>query len=137
MKLVSACLAGEKCRWNGEAKPCPKIIQMVKEGIAVPICPELLVGFSTPRQPAEQIGEKVFTKDGQDVTEQFQKGAAAALEIAKSLKCDEAILKSKSPSCGCGKIYDGTFSGNLIDGDGVMTKLFKKNNIKVITEEET
>lgn len=136
MKIVSACLAGVKCRWNGEAKPCQKIIEMVREGKAIPICPEQLGGFSTPRLPAEQRGDRVFTNDGQDVTEQFERGAQAALAIAQLVNCEEAILRTKSPSCGCGKIYDGTFSGKLTDGDGVVTKLFKENAIKVITEED-
>jgi len=136
MKLVSACLAGKKCRWNGESRPCQKVIDLVKQGKAIPVCPEQLGGLITPRLPAEQNGNKVFTKEGEDVTLQFNKGAEEVLKIAKSINCCEAILKSKSPSCGSGKIYDGTFSGKLIKGDGVTAKLLKKNNIKVLTEEE-
>jgi len=136
MKVVSACLAGIKCRWDGDAKPCQKVIELVKQGEAIPICPEQLGGLSTPRMSAEQKGNKVFTKNGQDVTAEFVMGAKESLKIAKSVKCTEAILKSKSPSCGSGKVYDGTFSGNLIDGDGVTAKLFKKNKIKVLTEDE-
>lgn len=136
MKIVSACLAGIKCRWDGEAKPCQKVIELVEQGKAIPVCPEQLGGLTTPRIPAEQKDGKVFRKDGMDVTYQFKIGAEEALKIAKHTNCDEAILKSKSPSCGSGKIYDGTFSGKLIDGDGVFTKILKKNNIKVITEDE-
>ena len=136
MKIVSACLAGIKCKRDGEAKPCKKVIELVKQGKAIPICPEQLGGLTTPRSPAEQKNNKVFTKDGEDVTAQFEKGANAVLQIAKSFNCKEAILKSKSPSCGSGKIYDGTFSGKLIDGDGITTKLLKKNNIKTFTEGE-
>jgi uncharacterized protein YbbK (DUF523 family) len=136
MKIVSACLTGVKCRWNGEARPCQKVIDLVKQDEAVALCPELLGGLNIPRSPAEQREGKVFTKEGKDVTQQCEKGAKEALEIAKMVNCNEAILKSKSPSCGCGKIYDGTFSGKLIDGDGIFTKLLKKNNIKVSTEEE-
>jgi len=136
MKIVSACLAGIKCRWDGEARPCQKVIELVKQGKAIPVCPEQLGGLTTPRTPAEQKNNKVFTKDGKDVTAQFERGAEEALKIAKLVNCDEAILKAKSPSCGSGKVYDGTFSGKLIDGDGVFAKILKKNNIKVFTENE-
>jgi len=136
MKIVSACLVGIKCRWDGKAKPCQKVIDLVKQGKAIFVCPEQLGGLTTPRIPAEQKNNKVFTKEGKDVTVQFKKGAEEALKIAKLENCNEAILKSKSPSCGSGKIYDGTFSGKLIDGDGVFAKLLKKNGIKVISEED-
>jgi len=136
MKIVSACLAGIKCRWDGEAKPCQKIIELVEQCEAIPICPAQLGGLTVPRTPAEKKGDKVFTKDEKDVTAQFQKGAEEVLRIAKLANCREAILKSKSPSCGSGKIFDGTFSGKLVNGDGVTAELLKKNNIKVITEEE-
>jgi len=136
MKIVSACLAGIKCKWDGKSKSCQKVIELVRQGKAIPVCPEQLGGLTTPRAPAEQTGNKVFTKDGEDVTVQFEKGAKEALKIAKLANCNEVILKSKSPSCGSGKIYDGTFSGKLIDGDGVFVKILKKNNIKVLTEDE-
>jgi len=136
MKIVSACLAGVKCRWNGEARPCQKVIELVEQNEAVPVCPELLGGLTIPRIPAEQKNDKVFTKDGKDVTDQFEKGAEEGLKIAKLINCNEAIVKSKSPSCGSGQIYDGTFSGKLVYGDWVFTKLLKKNNIKVFTEDE-
>jgi len=136
MIIVSACLAGINCRWDGEARPNPKIIEMIKAGKAIPVCPEQLGGLPTPRTPSEQKGDKVFAKDGNDVTVQFRKGAEEILKIAKMINCNQAIFKSKSPSCGCGKIYDGSFFGKLIDGDGVTAKLLKENNIKVITEEE-
>ncbi len=136
MKIVSACLAGINCRWDGKNSSCSKVIELVKNGEAIPVCPEQLGELSTPRTPAEQIGDKVITKYGKDVTSNFKKGAEEALKIAKQHKCKEAILKSKSPSCGCGQVYDGTFSGKLISGDGEFTKLLKKNNIRVITENE-
>jgi len=136
MIIVSACLAGINCRWDGEARPNPKILEMIKAGKAIPVCPEQLGGLPTPRTPSEQKGDKVFAKDGNDVTVQFRKGAEEILKIAKMINCNQAIFKSKSPSCGCGKIYDGSFFGKLIDGDGVTAKLLKENNIKVITEEE-
>jgi len=136
MKIVSACLAGIKCRWDREARPCQKVVELVKQGKAIPICPEQLGGLTTPRTPAEQKDNKVFTKTGEDVTTQFERGAEEALKIALLANCDEAIIKSKSPSCGSGKIYDGTFSGKLIDGDGVFAKILKKNNIKVFSEKD-
>jgi len=136
MKLVSSCLAWVKCRWDGKARPCQKVIELIKQNEAIPVCPELLGGLAIPRMSAEQRDGKVFTKDGKDVTGQYERGAEEALKIAKLTNCNEAILKSKSPSCGSGKIYDGTFSGNLVYWDGVFTKLLEKNNIKVSTEEE-
>ncbi|MBU2589614.1 MAG: DUF523 domain-containing protein [Nanoarchaeota archaeon] len=136
MKIVSACLAGIKCRWDGKARPCLKVIELVKQGKAIPVCPEQLGGLTTPRTPAEQKNDKIFTKDGKDVTAQFERGAEEALKIAKLANCNEAIVKSKSSSCGSGKVYDGTFSGKLINGDGVFAKILKKNNIKLFTENE-
>jgi uncharacterized protein YbbK (DUF523 family) len=133
MKIVSACLAGLKCRWDGEARLCEKVVELVKQGKAVPVCPEQLGGLTTPRDPAEQRGDRVFTKTGEDVTSNFERGAEEALKVAKLSGCDEAILKSKSPSCGSGKVYDGTFSGKLVEGDGVFAKLLKKNGIKVVS----
>jgi uncharacterized protein YbbK (DUF523 family) len=136
MKVVSACLAGFKCRWDGTAYPCQKVIKLVEQGKAIPVCPEQLGGFPTPRIPAEQKGNKVFNKDGKDLTKAFLKGAQEALKVAKLNNCEEAILKSKSPSCGSGRVYDGTFSGKLINSDGVLAGLLKKNGVKVFTEEE-
>ncbi len=136
MKIVSACLAGTECRYNGGAVPCQTVMELVKQGKAIPVCPEQLGGLPTPRTPSEQVGNKILTKDGEDVTEQFEKGAEEALKIAKLANCKEAILKAKSPSYGHGQIYDGTFTGGLVSGDGVFAKLLKKNNIKVLTEDQ-
>ncbi|MBC8495139.1 DUF523 domain-containing protein [archaeon] len=136
MIIVSACLAGIECKWNGKAAPCEQIIELVKAKEAIPVCPEQLGGLSTPRPPCEQKGAKVFSKDGKDFTLEFEKGADEALKIAKQFSCKKAILKHKSPSCGCGKVYNGTFSDKLIEGDGVTAKLFKENGIQVITEND-
>jgi len=136
MKIVSACLAGIKCNYKQEANSCKTVIEMVKNGEAILVCPEQLGGLTTPRVPAEIVGDKVITKNDYDVSFQFQKGAEEAFEIAKLSGCNEAILKSNSPSCGSGKIYDGTFSGKLIDGDGVFTKLLKEKGISVISEKD-
>ena len=136
MKVVSACLAGIKCRYDGRSSPCEKVIELVKNREAIPVCPEQLGGLEIPRVPSEIKGDRVISKEGRDVTAQFEKGAEESLKIALSNNCKEAILKSKSPSCGCGKVYDGTFSGKLIEGDGIFTRLLKKNNFRVITEED-
>ncbi|MFH1142881.1 MAG: DUF523 domain-containing protein [Candidatus Uhrbacteria bacterium] len=134
--LVSACLAGGLTRYDGTAKPCQKIIELVKQGKAIPVCPELLAGLSVPRNPAEQKGDKVITKDGEDVTLEFESGAAKVLEIAQKYNCKKAILKSKSPSCGSGRVYDGTFSGKMTDGYGILADLLKRNGIEVIDEND-
>jgi len=136
MKIVSACLAGMKTRYDGKAKPHPKVMEMVKKGEAVPVCPEQLGGLPTPRPAAEIINGRVFTCEGRDVTEALAKGAEKGLEIAKLAKCTEAVLASRSPSCGSGEVYDGTFSGKLTRGDGVFAALLKKNGIMVCTEDD-
>jgi uncharacterized protein YbbK (DUF523 family) len=136
MKIVSACLAGLKCDYKGGSRACPKVVELIKKGKAIPVCPEQLGGLTTPRTPAEQVGEKVMTKNGKDVTKEFLKGAKESLKLAKLINCREAILKSKSPSCGVGKINDGTFQGKLIKGDGIFTKLLKAEGIEVKTEED-
>ena len=136
MQIVSACLAGIKCRYNGTSAPCPKIIALVQQGKAIPVCPEQLGGLTTPRAPAEIKNNKVITKEGKNLTKEFKLGAKEALKIAKLANCKEAILKSKSPSCGCGLIYDGTFSEKLIRGDGIFAKLLKDNRIKITNEED-
>lgn len=134
--VVSACLLGYNCKYNGGNNLCKKLEKLKEQYNFIDICPEVLGGLSIPRVPSEIINDKVINKDGLDVTENYNKGARLALEKAINNNCKLAILKAKSPSCGCGKIYDGTFTGTLINGDGVATKLFKENNIKVITEEE-
>jgi uncharacterized protein YbbK (DUF523 family) len=136
MKIVSACLCGVNCRYDGGSKSNPKIVKLVREGKAIPVCPEQLGGLSTPRSPVEIINGKVMTKDGVDKTPEFKKGAQESLMIAEMANCDEAILKSKSPSCGCGQIYDGSFTGKLTKGDGIFTKLLKEKGIKCSTEED-
>lgn len=136
MKIVSACLAGVKCNFEGKSKPCQKVIELVKKGKAIPVCPEQLGGLPTPRIPSEIRDDRVVTKEGDDVTSFFQKGGEEAFRIASLVKCTEAIMKARSPSCGSGYVYDGTFSGMLREGDGIFTTKLKKKNIKVFTEEE-
>ena len=134
--LCSACLLGIKCRYDGKDKLNKKVIELSKKKILIPVCPEQLGGLSTPREPAEQKGKRVITKSGKDVTQNFKKGAKEVLKLAKLFGIKEAILKQKSPSCGFGKIYDGSFSGKLIKGNGVTAALLKRNKIKIITEED-
>lgn len=135
-KLVSACLFGINCRYDGRSKPDKKVIKLATKEILIPVCPEQLGGLPTPREPQEQKGSRVFTISGKDVTENFERGAQQTLTIARLLKCKEAIFKQESPSCGCGRIYDGTFTGKLIKGDGVTASLLKKNGIRIMTEED-
>lgn len=136
MKLCSACLLGVKCRYDGKDSLNKRVIELLKTEFLIPVCPEQLGGLPTPREPAEIVGNRVITKSGIDVTEKFVRGAKETLRIAKLFGVKEAILKQGSPSCGCGRIYDGTFSGKTIKGDGVTTALLKKHGIKVITEED-
>ena len=140
MYLVSACLVGINCKYNGGNNYNEKILKLVKEGKAIPVCPEQLGGLSTPRVPSEIRtinGKKiVVNKDGIDVTENFIKGAEEVLLLTKKLNIKKAILKSKSPSCGKGKIYNGNFESKLVDGNGILADLLIKNGIEVITEHD-
>jgi len=136
MIIVSACLAGLRCRYDGGEKTCQEVLRLLAEGKAIPVCPEQLGGLPTPRLPAEQIGDRVIRKDGVDVTDAFHRGAQEALKIARLVGAKTAILKARSPSCGCGKIYDGSFAGRLVEGNGVFAELCKKEGIEVKTEEE-
>jgi len=131
MIIVSACLAGVNCNYKGSNNEDASVAELVKEGRAIMVCPEQLGGLKTPRAPSELKNGRVFTKDGEDVTEAFLRGANEILGICKKYNCKKAILKSYSPSCGCGKIYDGNFNGTLIDGDGVCTALLKEHRIEV------
>lgn len=135
-KLCSACLLGASCRYDGKSKKSKKVIALARKEILIPVCPEQLGGLPTPREPAEQKGKEVFTKSGKRVTKAFRKGAEEVLKLAKQLGVKEAILKQRSPSCGNGRIYDGTFSGTIIKGNGVTAELLKRKGLKVISEEE-
>lgn len=133
MILVSACLCGINCKYNGSNNYNEEIFNMVKNGIAIPVCPEQLGGLTTPRIPSEIKNGRVINKEGIDVTDNFKKGALEVLELCKKLNITKVILKSKSPSCGKGKIYNGNFDGTLVEGNGVLTDILLKNNIEVIT----
>jgi uncharacterized protein YbbK (DUF523 family) len=145
--LVSACLAGRACRYDGGANPDDEIARLVASGRAVLVCPEEDGGLPTPRPPAEIVGgdgsdvldgrAQVVTRDGRDVTDLYVAGAHRALEAARRAGATRAVLKARSPSCGVGAIYDGSFSRALAAGDGVTTALLRRNGIEVATEEGT
>ena len=134
--LVSACLLGDNCKYNGGNNYQQDVVDYLKDKEYVKVCPECLGGLKTPRVPSEIVGDKVINREGIDVTYEYQKGACETLKIAKRENIDLAVLQSNSPSCGCGKIYDGTFSKNLIDGDGITTNLLKEHDIKVIPSDK-
>jgi len=146
MKLISACLLGIGCSWSGDNKYMNnRAIELSRVETLIPICPEKLGGLATPRAPQEiqwGTGEDVLSGkcrvidiNGEDVTREFIQGAEETLKIARLLSISEFIAKSTSPSCGCGQIYDGSFSGQLVAGDGVTTALLKVNGVRVIREE--
>ena len=134
--LVSSCLCGVNCKYNGGNNEDKRVAKLMDTHTVICVCPEVLGGLSTPRTPAEIVGDRVVTKDGEDVTEAFYKGAEKALEAAEKYNVDMAILKANSPSCGCGKVYDGTFSKTLVEGDGVFAKMLKEKNIRVYSEND-
>ena len=140
MILVSACLAGINCKYNGGNNYNEKVFNLVKEGKAIPVCPEQLGGLTTPRVPSEIkiIDDKryVINSEGVDVTEEFEKGAEEVLTLVKKLDIKKAILQTRSPSCGKGKIYSGNFDRNLVDGNGVLAYLLLKNGVEVINSED-
>ena len=132
--LVSRCLLGERCRYDGASRPCPGIEKLRERFHLVPICPECDGGLPVPRPSCERRGERVVTKDGQDKTAAYRLGAEAALAKAVEQGAKIALLKSRSPSCGVGAIYDGSFTGTLAHGDGVTAELLKEDGIAVFDE---
>lgn len=131
--LVSACLLGVNCRYDGGNNHSDKIDEFLKDYEIIPICPEIMGGLTTPRIASERLKDKVITKDGRDVTKQYIKGAEECLFLAKKYNVKKALLKLRSPSCGNEKIYDGTFTHTVIDGDGVTAELLKNNGIEIIS----
>ncbi len=146
MKLISACLLGVKCRWDGTDNTNDKALGLLKKEVLIPVCPEQLGGLPTPRLCQEIQGgagkevlekrAKVVNENGVDVTDQFVKGAEETLKIARLYQVKEFIGKSHSPSCSCSKIYDGTFSGKSINGRGITAELLMRNGIKIREEED-
>ena len=134
--LVSACLLGEACRYDGASRPSEVVKRFCEENEVIPVCPEVMGGLPTPRDPSERVGERVVSCSGHDVTEQYVCGAQLTLEKAREVGAQLAILKAKSPSCGAGMIYDGTFTGHLVAGNGVTAELLAAHGITVLTEDE-
>ena len=133
--LVSACLLGTPCRYDGSGKADARLLKLGAKRQLIPVCPELLGGLPTPRPPAERVGARILDQDGADVTAAYLRGAQETLRLARLLGCKTAILKARSPSCGAGQIYDGTFSSTLVAGQGVTAALLAQNGIVVFTEE--
>ena len=136
MILVSACLLGCACRYDGQSKPHPLAQELAKRGLAVPVCPEQLGGLPTPRNPSERRGERVVMNDGRDVTAEYRRGAEEALRLARLYGCTAAVLKEKSPSCGSGLIHDGSFAGGLVPGDGVTAEVLTARGVRVLGESQ-
>lgn len=125
---------GINCRYNGKSEIIKELEELKNKYNLIPVCPEIYGGLKTPRDPAERVNDMVLTKNGEDVTGNYRKGAEEILKLAKFYDCKYAILKERSPSCGYGKIYDGTFSKSLINGNGVTADLLSKNGVKIIGE---
>lgn len=134
--LVSACLMGMKVRYDGQANENEAILSLMNRHTLIPVCAEVFGGLTTPRDPAERIGDKVVSCAGRDVTRQYVRGAEEILRLAHLYGCTLAILKERSPSCGHGLIYDGTFTKTLVPGDGVLTERLLKAGLTVLGESE-
>lgn len=134
--LVSACLLGENCKYNGNNNYNKNLAEFVKGHEVIAVCPEVLGGLSVPRKPAEIVNGVVMTKEHVSVDEEFRKGAAVAFKMAVDNHIDLAILQSRSPSCGVNQIYDGNFGGRLIEGQGVFAQMLKQAGIKIIDVED-
>ncbi len=134
--LVSACLLGENCKYNGGNNRNERVLRYVEGHEVIPVCPEVLGGLSCPRKPVEWVGDRVLTKDGDDCTEAFRLGVKRALESIGDRQVDLAILQSRSPTCGVKQIYDGTFSGTKIDGQGALAKALGERGIPLMDAED-
>lgn len=135
--LVSACLLGENCKYNGGNNKCEEILELGKKHKLIPICPECFGGLPIPRVPSEIKDGRVYSKTGEDLTEAFNDGAEKALYVAEESGCQLAILKERSPSCGFGEIYDGSFSGKTIRGNGITAQLLYDHGIVILGETKT
>lgn len=134
--LISACLLGIPCRYDGRSVKAVDVERLAENFELIPVCPEIYGGLPTPRTPSERVGDKTLMKDGRDVTENYLRGAEAAYALCESLGCTLALLKERSPSCGKNKIYDGSFTGTLIDGEGVTAEYLRERGIKIFGESE-
>ena len=134
--LISACLLGVQCRYDGGSKPVMPTVALMEQYHLIPICPEQLGGLPTPREPSERRADTVVSRSGADVTAQFRRGAEQALHLARLYGCKAAVLKERSPSCGSGEVYDGTFSGTLVPGYGATARLLRTEGVRVVDEEQ-
>lgn len=134
--LVSACLLGENCKYNGTNNYNNIIVEFIRRHEVMAVCPEVLGGLSVPRKPAEIVDGMIMTEEGISVNKEFHEGAALALKRALNGKIDMTILQSRSPSCGVNQIYDGTFCGKLIEGQGIFAEMLRKAGIKVVDAED-
>ena len=133
---VSACLLGENCKYNGGNNESKKLREYVKGHTVVPICPEVMGGLPTPRDPAEIVGGVVRQKSGRSVDEEFRVGARVALKKIKDAGAEVVILQSRSPSCGVNEIYDGTFAGRLVKGKGIFAAMLEEEGIRAVDVED-
>ena len=134
--LISACLLGIPCRYDGRSVKAVDVSALREKYNLIPVCPEIYGGLPTPRTPSERQGDKTVMKDGRDVTENYLRGARAAYDLCVELDCKKALLKEKSPSCGKGKIYNGSFTGTLTEGNGVTAEYLLARGIEVFGESE-
>lgn len=134
--IISACLLGVPCRYDGKSRPCEAVFGLFEKYNLIPVCPEVFGGLPTPRIPSERVENRVVMRDGTDVTEKYLLGSEAVLKLCELYSADIAILKARSPACGHGEIYDGNFSGTLVAGDGICVECLLAHGIKVYTEEE-
>ncbi len=134
--LVSACLLGLRCRYDGQSKPNGAVLALREKHTLVPCCPEQLWGLPTPRSPSEWQGARIADREGQDVTARYLRGAEEAVSLARALGCELAVLKERSPACGSREIYDGSFSGVLIPGEGSAARALRAAGIPVYGESE-
>ncbi len=134
--LISACLLGENCKYSGGNNYTPEVEKLKEQFELIPVCPETFGGLQSPREPSERVGNKVLSRSGEDVTEAFRQGAEKTLEIALAHGVSRAVLKERSPSCGSGAIYDGSFSGAVVSGDGVAAELLRRHGVALFGESQ-
>lgn len=134
--LISACLLGLPCRYDGASKPQLWVEELARRHELIPMCPEQMGGLPTPRNPSEWRGDRVVMRTGEDVTEQYRRGRRVPCGYISCWGCKAAVLKERSPSCGCGAVYDGTFTGTLTAGDGVTAALLRAHGIRVLGESQ-
>ena len=134
--LVSACLMGVGCRYDGKSNELPQLAELIARHDCIPACAEIFGGLPTPRVPAEIVGDRVVNKEGRDVTAEFARGAKEVARLAQVTGCTAALLKERSPSCGCGQVYNGTFTKTLVEGDGLTARALKELGLTVYGESE-